>query len=484
MPYFLFSRRVLQVVAISISLFLPPPASAATWNVPGDAVTIQAGIDLASVGDTVLVAPGIWAGTGNVNLTFNGTDLTLLSSGGRDATTINCAHTNRGFLFLNGESTAAVVQGFTIRDGGATEGGGIVIDEASPLIRDCRFVSCYASSHGGAADLQDVSAPRFEDCVFDSNSTSGDYHTGGAIQLKDDGTFIHCTFFDNAAGGIGGAIRMYGAGDVTFDSCRFENNFGTDGGALAIQTVITTNFDSCSFVANHASYSGGALLLTGGLNTFTECLFDLNSSDNYTGALSVPLADAVLYNCTVTRTTSDPDWGALTVTNSGSDIDLYNTIVYGSLSGSGVKCINYGDVTPVCSNIFGNAHGDWDSWCGAGEDSLNGNFSLDPLFCDSDNGDFSLSSESPCLNAPGCGLVGAFGQGCTPPSAIDESMVMESDPFELEPAVPNPFNPSTRIFYTIPSGATEQPVRLAIHDATGRLVRELVDKYQPAHIET
>ena len=52
-----------------------------------------------------------------------------------------------------------------------------------------------------------------------------------------------------------------------------------------------------------------------------------------------------------------------------------------------------------------------------GELGLRGNFSADPLFCDAAAGDFTLSSQSPCLpgNHPDgadCGLIGAFGQGC------------------------------------------------------------------------
>ncbi|MBM3319693.1 MAG: M20/M25/M40 family metallo-hydrolase [Candidatus Eisenbacteria bacterium] len=41
--------------------------------------------------------------------------------------------------------------------------------------------------------------------------------------------------------------------------------------------------------------------------------------------------------------------------------------------------------------------------------------------------------------------------------------------------VPNPFNPSTRIAYTIPEGAGALPVSLRVYDLSGRLVRVLVD---------
>jgi cytochrome c peroxidase len=44
---------------------------------------------------------------------------------------------------------------------------------------------------------------------------------------------------------------------------------------------------------------------------------------------------------------------------------------------------------------------------------------------------------------------------------------------------PNPFNPATRIEFTVQDGAT---VRLAVYDVTGRLVRSLVDSAVPAGV--
>jgi hypothetical protein len=52
-----------------------------------------------------------------------------------------------------------------------------------------------------------------------------------------------------------------------------------------------------------------------------------------------------------------------------------------------------------------------------------------------------------------------------------------ADQVVLGPAVPNPFNPSTRIHYTL-SG--EVHVSLAVYDAMGRFVDRLVDESQPA----
>jgi hypothetical protein len=58
--------------------------------------------------------------------------------------------------------------------------------------------------------------------------------------------------------------------------------------------------------------------------------------------------------------------------------------------------------------------------CIAGQVGINGNFSLDPLFCDTASSDFSLFVLSPCAPANNsCGvLIGALDDGCTGPKAL------------------------------------------------------------------
>jgi hypothetical protein len=51
---------------------------------------------------------------------------------------------------------------------------------------------------------------------------------------------------------------------------------------------------------------------------------------------------------------------------------------------------------------------------------LSGNLFTNPLFCEPEScsaaptiaGDYRLAENSPCLDAPGCGLIGALEQGC------------------------------------------------------------------------
>jgi hypothetical protein len=60
----------------------------------------------------------------------------------------------------------------------------------------------------------------------------------------------------------------------------------------------------------------------------------------------------------------------------------------------------------------------------AGQESINGNISQDPLFCDPEADDYTLQEGSPCYTPlpEGCGegAIGAFGIGCDAPSSVPE----------------------------------------------------------------
>jgi hypothetical protein len=66
------------------------PVLATTFYVPSQYPNIQAGLDAAGHGDTVLVADGTYAGNGNRDLDFNGTNLILRSESGPEVTTVDC----------------------------------------------------------------------------------------------------------------------------------------------------------------------------------------------------------------------------------------------------------------------------------------------------------------------------------------------------------------------------------------------------------
>ncbi|MBD3160747.1 MAG: hypothetical protein GF346_01270 [Candidatus Eisenbacteria bacterium] len=81
-----------------------------------------------------------------------------------------------------------------------------------------------------------------------------------------------------------------------------------------------------------------------------------------------------------------------------------------------------GEVDLSCVDLFGNTGGDWVEEI-ADQYGVEGNFSLDPLFCGPTEGDFTLRADSPCLpgnhpNGDDCRLIGALDEGCSPPTPV------------------------------------------------------------------
>jgi len=89
------------------------PSGGVVIHVPGDQPTIQAGIDAAANGDTVLVAPGIYTGEGNLAVSFHGTNVVLTSEGGPSATLIESESGEAWLNITNGERPS--ISGFEVR---------------------------------------------------------------------------------------------------------------------------------------------------------------------------------------------------------------------------------------------------------------------------------------------------------------------------------------------------------------------------------
>lgn len=136
-----------------------------------------------------------------------------------------------------------------------------------------------------------------------------------------------------------------------------------------------------------------------------------------------------------------------------------------SLIGPALQCIGGAAPRLSCTDLWANAGGDMNCGEDRGE-----NFSADPLFCDSPSGDFRLTANSPCLDRPGCGTIGAFDQGCGPISVTEDAAAPSASAFSLAPPAPNPFNLETKITLVLTEAAR---VRLIVNDVTGRRVRAL-----------
>ena len=102
----------LSVIFILCSLSVAAAAQS-TINVPADQPTIQAAINAANNGDTVVVAPGTYI----ENLNFKGKFITVTSSGGPAVTIVDGGGAGPVVIFDTNEGANSVLNGFTLQNG-------------------------------------------------------------------------------------------------------------------------------------------------------------------------------------------------------------------------------------------------------------------------------------------------------------------------------------------------------------------------------
>ncbi|MCK4305223.1 MAG: right-handed parallel beta-helix repeat-containing protein, partial [Candidatus Eisenbacteria sp.] len=269
---------------------------------------------------------------------------------------------------------------------------------------------------------------------------------------------------------VGGGI-LCSASSPSIVNCVVRNCTALRGGGIRIEdSESAPHIDGCTIDSNSADLSGGGISAYGSL-TLTNCTIIDNTTAEHGGGASLH-GTPVVRNCTF-------------VGNSGINAIAYGfpepvtfqgVIVAFSFEGKAMCSTLSPDVTPtlICCDLFANPGGDWVDQI-ADQYGVLGNISEDPLFCDLEARDLTLHEDSPCAPFtppnPGCDLIGAYPVGCAP-MAVPVTPAPPA-PF-LNPAAPNPFTGATLIRYSVPTGE-RGAVALSVCDATGRLVRTLID---------
>ena len=296
--------------------------------IPEDFNTIQAGVDNAQEGDTVLVDRGLYRET----VLFNGTNLTLASQFliTNDPDDINSTiidgNQNGSVVRLDrGESEESLIIGFTIQNGSGSidaendvSGGGVHLHDASPRLSHLNVINNTAWYAAGI--YYELGADSYtEYCLISGNTAS--IAGGGFDSYNADPTLVNCTITDNEAL-RGGGVYLYLDCDVSLVNTIIWANrpqevlFSGTGEANSITISYSNLMGGINAIQSN---NNGAISWGDGNMSFDPVFVDAENGD-FRLSQNSPLIDAGDPQSELDEDNTWTDMGALTFLHGREDI--------------------------------------------------------------------------------------------------------------------------------------------------------------------
>jgi parallel beta-helix repeat protein len=426
--------RTLIIPLLSLFSLLPcVNTQARVIHVPADSSCIQCAINGAVDGDTVLVARGHYyerinflgkailvASNFIIDHDTTSIDSTIIDA---DTSILGTSDTGSVVVFLSGEDSNSVIEGFTLQNGigtlarlGNRSGGGIYCDEFAWPTINSNTISDNSAYKGGGICCSWYSSP-----TITNNTITGNYAGGAGGGICCEKFFPISNICNNVI--TGNSADLYGGGIYCAES----------------SPTITNNTISRN---SAVQWGGGIACILQSSPTISHNTITNNSVTSYGGGIFSYLSSSpTISNNTISYNSAGTRGGAIYCMEHSSPI-IINNIISDSPDGEGIYCAwSY----PVIShnavwnnndgNFFGCPAGVGDTTWGT---NFNGmpcdsfyNIICCPLFCYPDTGNYYLAENSCCVGA-GCDSLGnpdstvdmgAFGVGCPP--------LFPPDPFSL-----------------------------------------------------
>jgi hypothetical protein len=321
--------------------------------------------------------------------------------------------------------------------------------------------------------------------------TNGSSGSGGALYCNRSELLLADVAISDSRADYGGGIFCNYYSDLTIVDSHISGNEAIacyGGGIEAVSS--TLNLTDVTIEDNFAEMKAGGFYSYRNKVTLTRTAIVNNSAlENAAAIFSIRDSSFVINNCTVADNQGSGE-GAILFASHVSPVlvnsifwdnepeqivmnheeELAEIVVTYSDLQSGQAALDLSEmVTPV--------------W-------LEGNLDADPLFLDDTAGDWSLQSNSPCIDAatafflwhadtlvnltPDDYIGEAPDQGAFEfdPEAIGETAVSLPRQITLEQNYPNPFNPCTAIQFAMPYACE---VRLAVYNLLGQEVQVLTE---------
>ena len=433
-----------------------------SFNVPDEIETIQEAIEEAVDGDVIIVSPGTYY----ENINFLGKEIIVASmyyttqdTSYISQTVIDGDQNSAVVTFNSNETSNSVLSGFTITNGGGSDGGGIYCDDyASPMLENLKVIDNQAANGGGlyfgnnsTANLT-ASLVRnnnstsngggaylyycdliMDDVVFDSNDSN--FRGGGICCTSSNLTMQNVDLINNSANYVyssGGGLDNYWDSTIIIDSCLIDGNTARTGGGILCDELATLSINNSIIRNNQSSNNGGGIKFSWGVALSIENSEVVNNySGNEGGGIHASANNVSLNNVLIADNSSENKGGGIFL-NGWSEIDLINTTITGNTTsgtGGGLYCDNQGNEIMLINDlVWNNSPQSIYLYCESttnpqelvvansdiygGYDAieyfdincinihwLEGNIDEEPQFVDEDNGNYQLVSSSPCIDS-------------------------------------------------------------------------------------
>jgi beta propeller repeat protein/parallel beta-helix repeat protein len=315
---------------------------AGTLSVPGDYPTIQQAIQASSDGDVVVVEPGTYFET----IDFLGRNITVTSTDPDDpdvvaATVIDGDGEGSVVTFNSGETSEAVLTGFTIRNGYGT-----VVSEVGNEILWGGGIFCYGSS------------PTVKSNIIINNH--------GPVEINNQGMVI--------SGSYGAGIGCFVSSAIITNNI-IKNNSGFAGAVFVLGDDKICN----NLIYDNSALVGGGVILFGGLL----------------------INNTIVGNDTNVIQGGGGSGGNIYIVSDNEfsySLMILNNIICNAKSGGGISGEGNIDTSVISYNdVWGNVGGNYQQI--SDQTGINGNISEDPLLVDARAKDFHLQMDSPCIDA-------------------------------------------------------------------------------------
>jgi Kelch motif protein/HYDIN/CFA65/VesB family protein/centrosomal CEP192-like protein len=435
-------RFFLAVVTVALGM-TPRWAQATTINVPADQPTIQAAINAASNGDTVLVAPGTY----KENINFLGKAITVTSSGGPSVTTIDGGQNAAVVTFSSAEASTSVLNGFTIQNGFSVfGGGGVFVSNSSPTITGNMIVN--NQSCVGAGVTISFGSPLVKGNTISNNAQAGcsGGTEGGGIAIQGGGSaqIIGNIISNNIIDFDGGGIGMFSAGTPLIQGNMIINNSAADvGGGISMVNSSDADIIQNLIIGNTAPNGGGGV-------------YWLVPSGN---------RGPLLVNNTIADNDS-PNGSAIFGDGFQSQAKMVNNAIIGKTGETALLCGNFNNTVPPIidfNDVFSSQGTAYAGIC-TDQTGVNGNISTDPLFVDG-AANFHLQFGSPVID------VGDNSAPSLPATDLDgnpriQNATVDMGAYEFFPSAMT-LSPTSLTFAATQVGTSSLPQTITLNNTGG-----------------